>query len=1167
MPMNSFSSASMASLTRSLKASTDASMSVSEGNSEAFTARAEKILQHEHGTLKAPPFVGREREMAGLMHALDQLACGNAPRVLSISGAPGSGKSTLAMQLKARIVENNGYFIRGKFDEGKTAVPYNGLAMALEDFALQILEKDLEMTIQRRLRKFMQGNESVLLDVFPALTALIGPTESTTKETEEQRKLDPESETAEADSDDEPHQNVEQPPQHHESVDNNNNQQQIHKDSGAQRSKRRVFFFQQFFHAVLSHKNPRMSETAYSTTTAVDPNKPPCIVLLLDDVQWADGPSLDLISSLVRDPDMGSFLLVITNRPITDANHVMQQQLDSWKLERVSIQNFPLDNLDLNSIETLVDYCLQNCNDDPDDPCPLQSPCTAPLAQIVHQRTQGNPFFAVEFLKALVEQRLLQYSYANMQWKWDNNKVHSVGLTMSDSPVDLVIGKAKRLSNDQQLILLICSCLGGTFKAKLIRKVLKSLAGSDDRPALLEKMTTKDIPVLETVERFVYLGFLDRNGAYFFFVHDLVRQAAMEFVSKDEIDWMRLRVGQCILQGVRPQQETSEDMSRKGQANLFLGVDLCNSSAHLIPECAETADSFHRVDLARFNYRAGEKAFNESAFVQAVHYLKTGIELLGKSNTDGELTNSLLALAAESSYCAGKFAEMNTFVETLLSKSDCTEDTRLRMLLFRVRSASSQAYAQEALNLGFDALKLLGMCTLPRHPKLYHVVIGLMKTQKVMKKHTFESLRDLPMVTDKKREMAMEFLHAMNSAASVADQNLLFLMLLKSLRWSVKYGISKHSPSQFAMYGLMAINLLEDTNAGVLYGEVAMAQAELADEKGITAETSTHTFGLLRPWTSDMRSCYAPLLYAQNLAAECGDIEMVTYCLFFGNTTLWLTAMASLPALGANLQRSCAMCRDFQHFTQLEMLTNMGMHIRHLCIGKERESFAWLDDLCGSQIGTFISEPNQQGTPSCIDPNIEIFYASVAMERHLLLDERSEALKCADITREIGTKYYSGMNYVARTQFYRGVVYLSVPKNGKKVPGKHLRKAKRVLPILKKWSRLGHQNCAHMVTLIEAEMARVKGQYNKAAELYAAAINASESGEYTQDTGTFHECAAKFFLYSKNDSESAAHHIEQAILCYRQWGASAVVERIQRSYPGLLSTKAGCTSRSSLCTS
>ncbi|CAB9524922.1 Protein tyrosine kinase [Seminavis robusta] len=1205
--MKSISSHSFKSLTTKLKGS-DTSP-VSSLRSFDGPLCDEKLLLPQH------EFAARVEK------ALEHDVCGPlSSRQLKLSAVP---FSSLASQLRTRVLESGGYFLSGKFGDGTSTTAasttasstgsaaggnssnssgggeaYSGLAMAMEDFAEQILERDWDKAIRNKLHEFLQGNETVLLDVFPALqTVLSSEEDSTTEETQQDNKADDQEQAI-----------ATTPNQAGEESDAGYKRSEESRDN---RSKRRVFFFQQFFHAVLS-----------ASSSGHKQSKKPCIVLVLDDVQWIGKASLDLLSSLVRDPDLGSFLLITTNRPIPPdhPNQIIPQQMDAWRTERVRIHEYALENLCISSVDDIVTACLDlKQQQDEYNHLDCQDSITFPLAQIIHQRTQGNPFFAVELLKALVDQQLLTFSYASMDWTWDIDKVYSLGMTMTDSPVDLLIAKVKRLPPNHQLILLISSCLGGTFKAPLIRKVLQSLnhpsaattsnhdnkvceSDTDDK-SILSLMTnnsnsSKNVPVLETLETFVQSGLLERNGKCFYFVHDIIRQAAKEFVSPEHLEWMRLRVGETILRGIKlsSSSTTSQDARRvKNETNLFLGVDLCNSALRLlgenqretttsgievVVENGNSHDNSHHLellDLARYNLCSGEKAMRESAFVQAVRYFKTGIQILqmaqqqpdhannnDRTTIDDELRAGLLSGAAEASYCSGNYEDMNVFAEQLLDRSDCPEEVRLRMLFFKVQSAAAQEFAHEALDIGYAAVQLLGMATFPRYPTPFHVLTEIIKTKRALRNHTLETLKELPVVTDTRRIAAMEFLNAMKGPAGVSNQNFLIVTFLKSVRWAVKYGLGKHSPGGFAVYGTILNAMFGEADSAVMFGDLALALAERMGVQETTAETSTLTFGMLRHWTSDMRSCYPPLVYAQKLALECGDIETVTFCFVFGSIILWCTALISLPEMGRHLQRQCVMCRDFKHWSMLEILTNLGIHLRRLCRGKEDHAFVWLDDPETSSLKSGGSA-EKKPKANVRDPTIELFYDCMALQSHVLLEECREALDCAKRTYAMGTELCIGQAYVPRTQFYRGVIHLSCAAKHSLTSWKHLYEAKRALSLLKKWAKNGenNHNSDHMISLLDAELARIRNRKTKAKQCYSNSIAQAQESGHIQDAALGHKCAAEFYLAVDKDKATAAYHAEQAVRCFRSWGASAVAAQLEQRYETLLVAEDGASSLNS----
>src|SRR5439155_25496833 len=82
----------------------------------------------------------------------------------------------------------------------------------------------------------------------------------------------------------------------------------------------------------------------------------------------------------------------------------------------------------------------------------------APLAQLVHEKTAGNPFFAIQFISALAEEAFLTFDHDRARWSWDLKRIHAKGYT--DNVVDLMVGKLNRLPVKTQKALQQLACLG-----------------------------------------------------------------------------------------------------------------------------------------------------------------------------------------------------------------------------------------------------------------------------------------------------------------------------------------------------------------------------------------------------------------------------------------------------------------------------------------------------------------------------------------------------------------------------------------------------------------------------------------------------------------------------------------------------------------------------------
>lgn len=128
----------------------------------------------EHFQIPAKLY-GRENEIKELLKVFNHSAEGRA-EVLLITGYSGIGKSSLVAEVHKSIIERNGHFIKGKFDQYKKNVPFHGLIKALDDLIDQtLLESDEELAQwKERILKAVGINGSILTDMLPKLKYVIG---------------------------------------------------------------------------------------------------------------------------------------------------------------------------------------------------------------------------------------------------------------------------------------------------------------------------------------------------------------------------------------------------------------------------------------------------------------------------------------------------------------------------------------------------------------------------------------------------------------------------------------------------------------------------------------------------------------------------------------------------------------------------------------------------------------------------------------------------------------------------------------------------------------------------------------------------------------------------------------------------------------------------------
>ena len=325
------------------------------------------------------------------------------------------------------------------------------------------------------------------------------------------------------------------------------------------------------------------------------------LALFLDDLQWLDAATLDLLEHLVTHPEVRHVLLVGAYRENqVSSSHPLLRTLGAIRKAGAFVQEVSLAPL---AQEDLVRLIADTLSCAPDR--------AAPLARLVHEKTGGNPFFAIQFISALAEEGLLRFDHYAVRWRWELDRVHAKGYT--DNVVDLMVRKLTRLPAETQAALQQLACLGNLTDITMVSIVLGK-SNEDVRSDLWDAVR------LELVE---HLG-----GSYKF-IHDRIQEAAYSLVPERLRTEAHLRIGRLL---------AAHTPAERREEAIFEIVNQLNRGAALIALPDE------REQLAEFNLIAGQRAKATTAYASALTYLATGAALL---------TEELVGAPPPTYLCAG----------------------------------------------------------------------------------------------------------------------------------------------------------------------------------------------------------------------------------------------------------------------------------------------------------------------------------------------------------------------------------------------------------------------------------------------------------------------------------------------------------------------------------
>lgn len=265
------------------------------------------------------------------------------------------------------------------------------------------------------------------------------------------------------------------------------------------------------------------------------------LILFIDDLQWADLASLNLLKTLMSDTEKSHFFIIGAFRDNeVDNTHPLMLMLDELNKAQIQVTRRFLPNLTNQDVNQLISDTLG---------CETAEVRT--LSNLVSKKTAGNAFFTTEFLKSLYQQELLTFNLTKQQWQWEMAKIDNLSIT--DNVVELVASKIGLLPPDSIEVLKLASCIANQFDLQTL-SIIYQHSLSDTLAALWKAIET-DL-VLPLDEHYKQLDKLPTSELQsgFKFQHDRIQQAAYSLIPDSQKPSLHQQVGQLLLANTPKEQ-------------------------------------------------------------------------------------------------------------------------------------------------------------------------------------------------------------------------------------------------------------------------------------------------------------------------------------------------------------------------------------------------------------------------------------------------------------------------------------------------------------------------------------------------------------------------------------------------------------------------------------
>jgi PAS domain S-box-containing protein len=832
------------------------------------------------------------------------------------------------------------------------------------------------------------------------------------------------------------------------------------------------------------------------------------LVIFLDDLQWSDSATLKLIELILLD-EQTQFLFLIGAYRDNEVHptHPLVLTLERLRKQGAVLQEIILTPLRLESLSQLIAETL-DCNTDN----------VRSLAQLVLRKTEGNPFFVNEFLRMLHSENLLSFDTKQLGWQWDIAEIEAQDIT--DNVVKLLLINLKQLPEETRQILCLAACVGTEFDLETLAIVCEKSPKAIFQDLLAAIQAGLIQPLSDLDE--------DLLVQEYKFLHDRVQQAAYALIDKSHKQVVHLQIGRNLLEKTSPEQLS---------ARLFEIVDHLNQGMDLVTAQPE------RTEIARLNLMVGQKAKAATAYEAALKYFNTGLKLLRTESWHSEydLTLALYSEAAEAAYLYGHFEEMEQFVEVVVDRAKTVPD-KVQVYNSRIQRYLSQGNLKEAIKIGLEVLKLLEV-NLINTPSQLDVQRGLEETAAILAGRKIEDLINLPEMTAPEPLAVMYILANIGAAAFTVSPALMILIACKRVNLSIHYGNSIWSPQSYASYGFVLCGVVQDIELGYQFGKLALSLAERWNNKKEKAKASTVFSSLVMHWKVHFKKAIPILVDAYQSGVETGDFELAGYAAYNACCRAFFVGeeLTQLEHKTATYSKAIKQIRRKNPSNWIAVLWQTVLNL----LDRSENPSRLIGSLCDEEQVLSHAIAVKDGT------GIHYFYLYKVI-LYYLFGEYDQAAQTAVLARQY-VEEITAITVVPLFCFYYSLVLLNLlVEASSSGQAAWLSSVSTNQEKLQKWAAHAPMNYLHKYHLVEAEKARVLGQFLEAEEFYERAILGASENEFIQEEALAYELAAKHYL-ARGREKIAQIYMKEAHYCYARWGALAKVKDLETCYPQFFS--------------
>jgi len=823
------------------------------------------------------------------------------------------------------------------------------------------------------------------------------------------------------------------------------------------------------------------------------------LVLFLDDLQWADRASLQLLHSLIEDPENQHICIIGAYRDAewTDNADIREQWL-SGEAAGYSVRSIELDHLGLEDAQRMVADALR-----------MPFAACFPLAHALYVKSVGNPLYLKQLLQSALDEGIVYRDEAANRWRWDEAQLD--GLPGIEGQIEYLIGRINKLPGAASTLLAYASTLGGVFSARLVSVI----ARMDEREVAKHFGHAVRAGLLAVRDA----GEGHQGPARYAFTHDRILQAAYSLLDEEERKRIHLAAGTYLLR---------ERESGALEDDPFAIANHLNAAGDLADE------NLTEIGF-RLNEEAGRLAMKSSDYATALRHFHHALDRMPARYWKERQAFAFATLLAccECEYLCANYERAETMLDDALARA-VDWDQRARVVKVKIDQYSNTGQYAKAIEWGLATIREAGI-RVSSAPSPWTIRWEVMRAKRLFLRHAAR-FREIAPSPGPHAARLVELFASLVGPTFFSNRGVLAVLSSQLIRYFFRHGAPAGAPAVYAAFGMVLTTKFGEFADGYRIGQLAVELAERSGDAVLLSKTCVMFHAVVSQWMTKDEQAARQLWEASKICVESGDYVFGSYAIgglinfSYGTVpvhefdlvlrqSLQISELTNEELVYTNIAIYMQLCRQLQT-PGCRAFVLEGGH------GDEERS---LDDIRRHESGgvTFYQ--------------IYTYKTQV----HYLFGNVEEAIRCARLADPYEQSAVQSPHKFIH-HFYETMA-LAAAARARTLSTAERRRLRMRNRDFARWSRMSPERFGHALLLIRAELQKGKDTDAAAIRLYDEAINRARERRDWQVWAVACERSAAYHG-SRGRHRMADGYLQEAYEAYERWGAEAKCAELRGRY-------------------